>query len=203
MGVLRKQTNCVWCGFYLGPAPSHKDTGWMGQRGALEGQGWGLVPYYLGQEITGPGSHATSGPRGVIDAGNAASLMLKAGFKDGYYVYLDLENGAPFPTIQQQYVSAWTKAVQASGHYHPGVYCSHTIAAKVHAVAAPGTRLCVFRSSLATPHPVTGTNFPAPDPTGASPYATIWQRDMNAKITVAGKTTQVDLCTASSPTPAL
>jgi len=32
MAKLKQNTNLEWCGFYLAPAPSHANTGWMGQR---------------------------------------------------------------------------------------------------------------------------------------------------------------------------
>src|SRR5579875_3277028 len=67
MGWLRKNTNLTWCGYYLAPAPSHGDTGWMGNRAVLAGQGWGIAPVYVGQQVTGPGSHDSSLATGQAD----------------------------------------------------------------------------------------------------------------------------------------
>ena len=48
MATIKSTTNFEWCGFYLGPAPSHKNKGWMAHRADLVGQGWGLAPLYVG-----------------------------------------------------------------------------------------------------------------------------------------------------------
>src|ERR1700691_4592878 len=60
MTWLRAHTNLQWCGYYFAPAPSHGDTSWMARRSALVAAGWGIAPIYVGQQITGPGSHNPS-----------------------------------------------------------------------------------------------------------------------------------------------
>jgi hypothetical protein len=96
MGWLRANTNLTWCGYYLGPAPSHTSTSWMGQRAALLAGGWGIAPLYVGQQIKGPGRHKVSAAQGSADGLDAAHLMQSEGFAAGTCVYLDLEDGPPF-----------------------------------------------------------------------------------------------------------
>ena len=98
MALLKSSTNLVWCGFYLAPSPSHKDKGWMGQRATLVGQGWGIAPIYVGQQVIPPGSQRPSTAQGTTDGKDAADLAAQAGFAGGTCVYLDLENGPPLPT---------------------------------------------------------------------------------------------------------
>jgi len=41
MECLRTNANLVWCGYYLGPSPSHGGTSWMDTRATLASTGWG------------------------------------------------------------------------------------------------------------------------------------------------------------------
>src|SRR5690242_21532661 len=102
---LKANTNFVWCSFYLGPAPSHPDAGWMPNRSALVQQGWGIAPLYVGQQVTGPGSKHPSHAQGGADGVDAIALMNSAGFSPGHFVYLDLENGPPFTQPLRDYVA--------------------------------------------------------------------------------------------------
>ena len=111
---LKANSNLTWCGCYLAPAPSHGDTGWMGRRAALAAAGWGIAPIYVGQQLAGPGSHAVTTAHGAIDGAAAAALMAGEGFAPGSYVYLDLEDGAPFQPPRTDYVTAWAAAVRAA-----------------------------------------------------------------------------------------
>jgi len=43
MKWLKANTNLVWCGYYLGPSPSHAGTTWMTRRPALAAAGWGIA----------------------------------------------------------------------------------------------------------------------------------------------------------------
>jgi len=61
MAWLKANTNLVWCGYYLAPAPSHRDTSWMGTRATLLAQGWGIAPVYLSSRRRG--TAATTSPR--------------------------------------------------------------------------------------------------------------------------------------------
>ena len=130
MKWLRQNTNFVWCGYYLGPTPSHPGRDWMGKLAFLKSLNWGIAPLYVGQELIGPGSHHTSASQGAVDGAQAAKFMKDEGFDAKSIVYLDLENGLPFPDIQRSYVRAWCSAI-ASAEYSPGVYCSHTFAEDV------------------------------------------------------------------------
>ena len=125
MAWLRANTNLCWCGFYL-PSPSHPGTSWIdADDEALDG--WGLAPIYVGQQVTGPGSHLVTAAQGAIDGADAAAKMGAAGFDPKSCVYLDLENGPPFGPAQQAYVGAWCDAVSAAD-FLPGVYCSFMFA---------------------------------------------------------------------------
>jgi hypothetical protein len=52
--------------------------------------------------------------------------MLNAGFNHGSPVYLDLENGPPYPAKESVYVNAWADEVRALG-FIPGIYASHLL----------------------------------------------------------------------------
>jgi len=44
-----------FAGFYLAPAPCHFDTSWMTKRPFLAGLGYGFLPIYVGQQLSGSG----------------------------------------------------------------------------------------------------------------------------------------------------
>jgi hypothetical protein len=181
---LKANTNLQWCGFYLGTTPSHSGADWMPQMAALSGQGWGLAPIYVGQQVTGPGSHQTSGPQGITDGNQTIALMQAAGFTAGRFVYLDLENGTPFTQPQHDYIGTWVDTVQQGG-FGAGVYCSHTFADQVHQVR-PAARIWAFNVPTVLAHNVPGTNFRDSHPAGSGfPGAFMWQHDQHASITAA------------------
>ena len=200
-GWLKTNTNFVWCGFYLGPAPSHLDRGWMRHRAELAGQGWGLAPIYVGQQVTGPGSKLSSGPQGETDGQDALALMRSAGFPSGTFVYLDLENGPPLQQIQRDYVGRWVDAV-TSGGFGAGIYCSHTFAQETHALR-PGARIWAFKVTTTDAHAVPGNNFPDSHPSGSGfPGSFVWQLGQNGVIDAGpNRTLKVDLDTALTPDP--
>src|SRR5438270_630427 len=119
MKWLKENTNLEWCGYYLGPSPSHPGTSWMGHRAAITKQGWGVAPLYVGQQVTGKGSHHPSQHQGQIDGQETVQLMTQEGFPTGTCVYLDLENGLPFPQPLRDYVLSWAQFVQ-SQNFQPG-----------------------------------------------------------------------------------
>jgi hypothetical protein len=179
---LSANTNLEWCGYYLAPAPSHQDTSWMGKLVALKAAGWGVAPVYLGEQVTGPGSRHPNAAKGATDGANAADLMTSEGFPAGSCVFLDLENGLPFPAELQAYTTAWCQAVQDAG-FQPGVYCSHALAAQVHTLF-PAARVWAFRiptlDSVLVPSP-----FPSPDPAGCGyAKAYMWQLQQNCQLSV-------------------
>lgn len=200
---MKANTNLVWVGYYLAPAPSHANTSWMGQRAALQAAGWGLAPVYVGQEIAGPGRHLVTGAQGAIDGADAANLMTQDGFAAGSHVFLDLEDGPPYAAPRTDYVAAWAEAVSSAG-FQPSIYCSHLIAADVQA-ALPNARIWAFRVATTSPHAVPGTTFPDPDPSGCGyAGAFAWQRDQACNLQLSGAphaALSVDLSTALGPDP--
>ncbi|MCW3477341.1 glycoside hydrolase domain-containing protein [Limobrevibacterium gyesilva] len=203
MAWLRANTNLRWCGYYLGPAPSHASTSWMGTRAALQAAGWGIAPVYVGQQIAGPGRHNVSASQGTIDGNDAAALMRREGFPAGSCVYLDLEDGPPFSAPRTNYVAAWVDAVAAAG-LQAGVYCSHGFAEDVHALR-PDARVWAFKVETAAEHPFPGVNFPDLHPAGCGyTGAFIWQLGQNCRLnlqTTPLRAPLVDLDTALTPDP--
>lgn len=128
MQTLKK--DFAFCGFYLAPAPSHGNTGWMNKLSTLRNMKYKLAPIFVGQQVIGPGSKQPSQSNGIADAKKAAQLMSSAGFNHGSPVYLDLENGPPYTTLESQYVTAWVGEVLALG-FTPGVYASHLLTGKL------------------------------------------------------------------------
>jgi hypothetical protein len=119
--------------------------------------------------------------RGTIDGAQAVADMVAEGFPQGSWVYLDLENGPPFPVAERGYAQAWAAAVDFGG-YRAGVYCSFTFAAQVAAIL-PKARLWVFHVQSVSPHPVAGKAFPVPDPSKSGyPSAVIWQHQDEARL---------------------
>jgi hypothetical protein len=182
MSWLRANTNLVWCGYYLGGAPSHPDMSWMGNRAALAANGWGIAPIYVGQQVIPPGSLNPSAATGVQDGTQAVSMMQNEGFASGSYVYLDLENGPPLPQSLQDYVTNWINAV-ASGGFGPGVYCSHLLAQTI-CNLFPSCRIWAFKVSTTATHPVAAP-FPDSDPAGCGcAVAHAWQLDQNGVLSL-------------------
>jgi hypothetical protein len=203
MSWLKQNTNLKWCGYYLAPAPSHSGASWMGERNALVGQGWGIAPIYVGQQVTGPGSHNPSLNQGGIDGQDTARLMTAEGFNGGSCVYLDLENGPPLTPPLRDYVAGWVDAVKAGG-FQPGVYCSHSLAEEIHALRT-AARIWAFKVATTNLHPVPGTNFPDDHPAGSGyTGAFAWQLGQNCQITVppaASSVLVVDLDSAVAADP--
>lgn len=199
---LKANTNLVWCGYYLAPSPSHPSTTWMGMLARLQAGGWGVAPLFVGQQVTGPGSHNPSARTGITDGTAAVSLMNGEGFAAGSCVYLDIENGPPLTDLQQDYIANWCDTVQ-SGGYQPGVYCSHSLALDVHSLRS-NCRIWAFRVATTQPHPVPAP-FPDPNPSGCGYIgAFAWQLGQNCLINVAPanlSSLDVDLSSASVRDP--
>lgn len=191
MAQLRR--HFAFCGFYL-PAPSHQDGGWTGHRAALVEAGWGLAPVFVGREVVGPGSHLVDLEHGELDGHACNEAMRAEGFPVGARVYLDLENGLPFPAAQQDYVRAWLTAMAAGG-YRGGVYCSHMLAPHVADVGgfAP---LWVFKVPTVARTAISAAPI-APNP-ALSGYskATIWQFRQNVILDIGDLDLVVDLNSA-------
>lgn len=123
MSWLKANAAMAVTGFYLGPAPYHGDTSWMGQRSDLAQQGWGFLPVYVGLQSGDPNLGAA---RGASDAAGAAALMQQAGFPGQSVVFLDIETGGPISSAFEAYVDAWIAALPGKG-FTPGLYCSHVL----------------------------------------------------------------------------
>jgi hypothetical protein len=199
---LKANTNLVWCGYYLAPAPSHPDKSWMGKRARLAAAGWGILPVYVGQQIEGPGSQIVTPEQGAMDGQDAVGLMTQDGFAPGSVVILDMEGGTltqPF----NDYATAWVQAVQ-NGGFTAGIYCSHLYAAQV-AKISPGMPVWAVKVPTVAVHPVAGPPYPSPAPAGSGyAQAAVWQLDDNAQIAVPvvhGGKLLVDLSSAIAADP--
>jgi hypothetical protein len=115
---------------YLAPAPSHGNRAWMDAAPSLLSMGWGLVPTYVGQQVSGPGSSSVTAAQGRIDGQDAAGLAARAGLSSRSVIYLDIENGGTMPPHQLAYVKAWIDEVHKQTDYWAGVYCSHHLTAQ-------------------------------------------------------------------------
>jgi Domain of unknown function (DUF1906) len=205
MKWLRANTNLVWCGYYFGATPSHTGTDWMGRRAVLQSLNWGIAPLYVGQQTVGRGSHHPDAAHGTTDGQQAAKLMSSEGFASGSVVYLDLENGLPFPQSEKDYVKFWSAAVQGAG-FTPGIYCSYTLAAQV-AALVPSALIWAFKVPTNKAHKVPGPHYPDPSPAGSGYAAAFaWQLDQHSLIAVplaSGGWLEVDLDSASTPNPSI
>lgn len=180
MDWICKNTNLVFCGYYLAPAPSHPRTSWMGHREHLESIGFGVVPIYVGQQVVPPGSLNPSARNGTIDGANACALMAQEGFEPGWFVFLDVENGPPLPDLMGAYIRAWGAAVGAGG-YGVGVYCSHDLAQQIQDML-PNARIWATRVSTMAPQ-VMGPTFPEGAPgDGGYAKAWLWQHAENCRV---------------------
>jgi len=201
MDHLIETTNLEWCGFYLGPAPSHPDPSWMGQRARLVKTGWGLAPIYVGQQDPGgPGSHALTAAQGRLDGDQASSLAKAAGFPIGSVVYLDIEAPAPLTQATSEYLVQWVEVVTAL-EYRAGVYCSHHIVA---ALAALDLDLVfwIYKISEADNGGIKPQPFKDDDPpTIAGINTTGWQWTQNCTIVTLNGNLTVDLDTAATSDP--
>lgn len=196
--LLKLKSNLQWCGYYL-HAPSQPASTWKGKRAALVAQGWGLAPIYVGQQIVGPGSHNVTAAQGAVDGVQTVNDMQAEGFPLGSTVFLDLENGPPFTSVEQSYVSAWVDTVAHNG-YQPGVYCSYQFAQVVYNLRK-GVRLWVFHVPSVEKHNNNLMTFPTPliEQSGFA-LADIWQREDAAVLTQFGNML-VDLDVATSRDP--
>jgi hypothetical protein len=201
MTKLRATVQIDFTGFYLGPAPSHSDQGWMTKRSFLQGLGLGFAPIYVGQQQSPPGSLVLTAAQGTIDGGNATHLAATAGFPQGSVLYLDIETGPPAHPPFFVYYKAWVQSVIDHG-FKAGVYCSHHL--------APGF---IAADNRAVPWvfqlPQIGGNFsppvPRPDPSHSSfPAAKVLQYAQNAKLNFGGTSiSPIDLDTALVADPSL
>jgi glycoside hydrolase-like protein len=201
MQRLRTEAQIDFTGFYLAPAPSHGNKGWMTKRAFLQGLGFGFAPVYVGQQQSPPGSTNLTAPQGVIDGLNATQLAATAGFPEGSVLYLDIETGPPAQPKFFVYYKAWVQSV-IDNAYKPGVYCSHKLAAKF--IAADNRAVpWVFQLQAM------GGNFtpplPRPDPSHSNfAAAKVLQYAQNAQLKLGATILKpVDLNTALMADPSV
>ena len=171
-------------GFYLAPAPSHGDTGWMTRLQYLQGLRYGFLPVYVGQELVGPGRHNVTAGQGVIDGADAARLARLAGFMAGSCIYLDLENGPPFTPAEAEYVKAFADTLRTNG-YAIGIYGSHLYAAALRALV-PEARIWTVHTATVDRHVRSSALITAPDPTSIYSQAIACQFDLSVLLSDFG-----------------
>jgi hypothetical protein len=194
MQRLRTEAKIDFTGFYLAPAPSHGNTGWMSKRAFLLGLGFGFAPIYVGQQQSPPGSLNLTALQGTIDGRNATQLAATAGFPVGSVLYLDVETGPPVHPPFIAYYKAWVQSVIDNG-FKPGVYCSHHLAA---GFIAADNRAVPWVFQLAAIGGTFTPPLPRKDPSHSSfSAAKVLQYAQNAKLTLGTTVINpVDLNTA-------
>jgi hypothetical protein len=201
MQRLRAEAQIDFTGFYLAPAPSHSNKGWMDKKAFLQGLGLGFAPVYVGQQQSPPGSTNLTAPQGTTDGLNATQLAATAGFPAGSVLYLDVETGPPAKPAFFVYYKAWVQSVIDNG-YKAGVYCSHHLAA---AFIGADNRAVPWVFQLAA----IGGNFtpplPRPDPSHSSfSGARVLQYAQNAQLNLGATVIKpVDLNTALTADPSV
>ena len=205
-----QKTNLCWCGFYLAPAPYHKDASWMGKRRFLQGLGWGMAPIYLGRQVES--EHLTAA-QGTLDAQHAAKLAKNAGFPGCSIIFLDVEQGPPLNASMLAYYKAWTSELEDKTAYKSGVYCTYLQLAQALYTGDSRPIFWVFNLNKYSCNPnapaekrICPTSpFPAPDPklSGVA-FAKLWQlaQGKDFKISAGNssiKTVDLDSSVASDP----
>jgi hypothetical protein len=211
MQNLLTNTNLAWTGFYLTPAPSQGHAlGWVTQRSALVGMGWGLAPIYVGQQdpaVGGNNSTNLTSAQGIIDAQDAVNLASNAGFPAGSVIYLDIEVGGPLTQANLDYVGAWVQDVFTLG-YTAGVY-GNAVSHVTNEIRALDARAILWGINLnkfscqSAGGLANSTTFANPNPGDCGdPDASLWQYVWGCTINDgAGNSVTVDLdtCLALDP----
>ncbi len=183
MTSLIQNTNLVWTGFYLTPAPSQgHNLGWMDKHDFLRSLGWGIAPVYVGrQEKTIPRTdHRMTPENGKVDGVHAAQLAAKARIPTGSVIYLDFENGPPLSREAKAYFVQWAAALQTRG-FLPGVYCLFGIAEGLSAAVPEAEIWAVNYSKFAKK--LFKSPFPQPEPRQSGvANALLWQLQGNVRI---------------------
>ena len=185
--------------YYL-EAPSHSGSDWMDNRSDLISIGLNVLPIYVGQQITGPGSHRASTLQGGLDGQDAVRKLTEDGHPAGIFCALDIESGPPFVDPMKAYAIAWALTVQQNG-YGAMLYVSHAMAA-VAAAAVPGVRIYAFQVPTISQ---TDAELPlvTPDMDSFSyPNAAAVQFRQNVMLRAGSWTGLVDLNASLTPDPA-
>lgn len=202
MSAFWRSTPFWYTGFYLAPSPSHSfDSSWMDKRTYLKTMGYGFLVIYAGRQENW--SNLTTA-QGQTDADQAISLAQQAGFPNGTYIFLDIENGGDLTAAFLNYISGWVNRVNAStSPYWSGIYCSFWRTADQIRNHLSGATLKFWCYNINVP-PSPGANFPttAPDPTGCGvSFASAWQFVVDTPKTYNGVTLTIDVNTATSQNP--
>lgn len=192
--------------YYLA-SPCHRKSSWMGQRAALIGLGWNLLPVYVGQQAAGASkctANTLTADQGQKDADEATTTMSTEGFPAGTFVYLDVERVDTFSSELGDYITAWMTELSASD-FSPAVYC--------HLHNADDVRTAVM-AGLPDPPAVQPRfwvvggsqhkfNIETSKPTdvGAA-FANIWQCPVSGNKTFGAVTINIDEDVADSADPA-
>jgi matrix metalloproteinase-14 (membrane-inserted) len=204
MMKLWSDTNLIWCGFYLAPAPSRKDESWMTELAAIRDIGWAAAPIYFGQSQPGVqgGAQHPSAARGVIDAQEAADLATTAGFEPGTIIYLDVDfsptKATLVPKMRDYYVS-WVATITTQG-FRPGVYCPFQYAETLLELnRTPAFWIVNGKKFPMGPTRTYKTPFPAPEPLLTTiPEAASWQLALDVKAKLGTQTILKWDCDSSS-----
>jgi hypothetical protein len=167
---LANNTNLQWVDYYLTPAPDQSNAlGWMGNRVALQNQGWRLAPIFVGRQTDldpamaalDPNTdlpihnlienHLPAANQGKKDADKARDLLQSEGFSPGTTVYLDIESAGQYVNGDadlKTYIQNWCAEIGSDG-YGAGVYCPKT-AASIISSLVPGARLMVASTGQST-----------------------------------------------------
>ena len=201
MQAWKNNSNLRWTGFYLAPAPYHSNTGWMNKLSTLQSYGWNVVPIYVGLQY---GNSSLSYTRGQQDGLNAINLATSAGFSNGTFIYLDIEQGGILPANFLSYINGWVDTVYDNGTYKPGIYCSYTTVDNLNTNITKSAllRYWVFHIGTYTGNPVIDSA-PAPYDSGCLD-ANSWQLVQNISKTFGGyNISPVDFSSAYSDNPAI
>ena len=175
-------------GYYL-KSPCHGDSGWMGKRATLSGQGWGVVVIYVGMQSQGPCSSKT--PTRELGESHGRDALAKAaseGFAAQTIVYLDVEPMDQIPQAQIDYVNGWLSQFSGAG-FVPGIYChvknAQALRAAITDFAADQIAFWVSGGRGFIP----GTSRPAHS---GIAFARVWQGSFNLTREFGGVSIEID-----------
>jgi hypothetical protein len=186
----------TWCCSYM-VAPSHPEGDWTAADGRLIQAGWSLLDIYVGQQVTGPGSHRASALQGMADAGDAVRQMIARGRAFGLACVLDNEQGPPLEDPMLAYDIAWARRVAAEG-FKPIIYASHLMAKDI-AEAIPEAGLFIYDISTIA-RTTASPPFPTPDmSTFGCPQAIACQFRQNVALPDFGIVVDLDVAATADP----
>jgi hypothetical protein len=183
-----------YTGFYLAPAPYHRDASWMSKRQVLLNQGWGFMPVYVGRQAD---SSYLDTETGANEADQAASLARCAGFPCQTTIFLDIETPHPLTGRYLAYVVVWVNELRNKG-YQAGIYCNAENASQIKGILFGSVEFWVAH--------YIGCDLPSSNPSPACSgvsFAGIWQFSGDRNITYGGYPIAVDLNTSIYTDPSM